>query len=361
MSRPKVDMEALREQIDQIDTKIVELLSRRANVVVEVGKLKNADQEPIYAPDREKQVLDRVRELNRGPLSNHCLEAIYRELMSGSIALERPQKIAYLGPEGSFSHLAATAKFGASVEYEPVLDIRTVFHEVARGHADFGLVPIENSIGGGVVDTLDAFIESNVQICAEVIRTIRHNLLANCAQETITKIYSKPEVFSQCRSWLAGAMPGIDTVPVASTSRAAELASEEEAVGAIGSVLAARLYGLKVVSADIEDNPNNVTRFFVIGREPAKRTGDDKTALMFTTSHQAGALVEVLNIFARSGINLTNIDTRPSKKRHWEYYFFLDAEGHIDNENMQTATQDARRHCLQLEVLGSFPRATEIN
>ncbi|MFA6134499.1 MAG: prephenate dehydratase [Phycisphaerae bacterium] len=349
----------LRRRIDELDHQIVDLLNQRAQVVVEVGKTKLADGTPIYSPDREQAVLKRIAELNKGPLPHRTLQAIYRELMSGSFALERPLTIGFLGPEGSFSNLAAQRKFGASVDYRSLADIRAVFEEVARGHCDLGVVPIENNVGGGVVDTLDSFIDAHVFVCAEVLVEVHHNLLANCAPEKIKTIASKPEIFAQCRNWLSTSFKQVDLLPVASSSKAAEMAASQEGLAAIGSTLAAELYGLKIVFANIEDATNNMTRFFVISNTPTKRTGSDKTALMFTTAHRAGALVEVLNVFSRCGINLTNIDTRPSKRRNWEYYFFVDAEGHYLDENFAQALVEAKEHCGELHVLGSFPRAVE--
>jgi len=354
------DLASLRQRIDDLDKRIVELLNERAKVVVEVGKAKLADGAPIYAPDREHAVLQRIAELNKGPLPQRTLQAIYRELMSGSFALEKPLRIGYLGPEGSNSHLAAERKFGSSVEYRPLADIRAVFEEVVRGHCDLGIVPIENSVGGGVVDTLDSFIEASVHICGEVVLEVHHNLLANCPPEKITAVASKPEVFAQCRKWLSTSFKQVELIPVASTAKAAEMAAETPGLSAIGSSLAAELYGLKTVFANIEDSPNNMTRFFAISTTPAKRTGNDKTGIMFTTAHRAGALVEVLNVFARHGVNLTNIDTRPSKRRNWEYYFFVDAEGHCEDPDFKKAIAEARSHCGELHVLGSFPRAVEL-
>ena len=352
-------LDELRKQIDELDTQLVTLLNRRAEVVVEVGKIKNAGDQPIYAPDREKVVFERIRAANKGPLPDGTLVAIYRELMSGSFALEKPLCIAYLGPVGSYSHMAALNKFGASVQYEPIIDIRGVFEEIARRRADFGLVPVENSSGGGVIDTLDSFVETDVRVCAEMQRLIHHNLLANCSLEEINEVYSKPEVFTQCQRWLSETDLASKTIAVASTSKAAEMAAETPGTAAIGSTLAADRYGLKIVSANIEDNPNNVTRFFVISREIPGLTGTDKTSLMFTVSHKAGALVDLLNVFRGEGINLTMITSRPSKKRNWEYYFFVDAEGHIDDASMQRAVAAARDHCVQLSVLGSFPKSGE--
>lgn len=353
-------LEQLRVQIDALDAQIVELLNARANVVVQIGKLKQNSNAPIYAPDREKAVLEKVKKLNKGPLPDRCLDAVYRELMSGSFVLEKPLRIGFLGPDGTFSHAAAVRKFGSSVEYVPLTDIPSVFEEVARRHVDYGMVPVENSIGGGIVDTLDAFLHSSAKICSEVLITIHHNLLAKEPWEKITKIYSKPEVFSQCRNWLVATAKDRDIQPAASTSKAAELAAKEPGVAAIGSTIAGELYGLHVLFENIEDVPDNVTRFFVISTEPARRTDDDKTAVMFTTAHKPGALAEVLDVFKENGINLTDIEKRPSKKVNWEYYFFIDAQGHADDPRMQRAIQEARKHCLQLTVLGSYPRATEV-
>jgi chorismate mutase/prephenate dehydratase len=353
-------LDALRAQIDALDARIVELLNQRAKVVVEIGHHKQKTNTPIYAPDREKAVLEKVRSLNKGPLPNRCLEAVYRELMSGSFALEKPLRIGYLGPEGTFSHAAAAGKFGASVEHVPLSAIPAVFEEVVRGHIDYGLVPVENSIGGGVVDTLDAFLHSSAKICAEVLLTVHHNLLANQPWDKITRICSKAQVFSQCRNWLEATAKGREIVPVDSTTTACKMANEQIGVAAIGSKQAAELYGLPILFENIEDNPDNITRFFVIGREPARKTGDDKTAIMFTTAHKPGALAEVLDVFKENKINLTDIEKRPSKKVNWEYYFFIDAQGHTDDANMKQAIEQAKAHCLQLTVLGSYPRATDV-
>lgn len=353
----------LRKKIDELDARIVELLNARARIVVEVGRLKHQSGTPIYAPDREKIVLERIRQANKsvgGPLPDGCLEAIYRELMSGSFALEKPLRIAFLGPQGSYSHLASVKKFGSSVEHVPVVDIATVFAEVARGHADLGLVPIENSTVGGVVESMDAFLENpTITIVAEVQIAIHSHLLAACPPEQIKIIYSKSEALDQCRQWLNATFRDIPRMAVASSSKAAELAAQEAGAAAIGSSLAAELYNLKILFNNIEDNPANVTRFFIIGKQPVKRTGDDKTSLIFTTAHKAGALVDVLDVFRRWGINLTNIDTRPSQKRNFEYYFFVDLVGHTEDEAVKRALEETKKHCLQLAVLGSFPRAAE--
>jgi len=355
-----MDLDELRAQIDTLDAQIVKLLNHRAEIVVEIGKIKRADGSPIFSASRERRVLDRIQQANSGPLSDRTVAAIYRELISGSYALQTPLRIAYLGPKGSYSHLAAVGQFGNSVEYEPVNDIRAVFEEVSAERANFGLVPVENSTGGGVIDTLDAFVETDVKICAEVNRSIHHNLLTNYTLEQVDTVYSKPEVFAQCNRWLAETGLFNKTMPVASTSKAAELARSEPRAAAIGSKLAAELYSLPIAAQNIEDNVNNVTRFCVVGKASASPTGDDKTAIMLTAPHKAGSLVDILDVFRRGGINLTMITSRPSKKRNWEYYFFVDAEGHCDDESLKSAIEEARGHCLQLNVLGSFPRATEV-
>jgi chorismate mutase/prephenate dehydratase len=353
-------LEQLRNRIDDLDARIVQILNDRASVVVDIGKLKQQTNAPIYAPDREKIVLAKVRQLNKGPLPDRCLEAVYRELMSGSFALEKPLRIGFLGPAGTFSHAAAVRKFGSSVEYVPLADIPSVFEEVVRGHTDYGMVPVENSLHGGVVDTLDSFLGSSARICAEVRINIHHYLLAREPWDKIRTIYSKPEIFSQCRKWLSGVAKDRDVQAVASSSKAAELAARQDGVAAIGTRIAGELNGLQVLFENIEDDPENETRFLVIGREPARRTGDDKTAVMFTTAHKPGALAEVLDVFKENGINLTDIEKRPSKKVNWEYYFFIDAQAHADDTAMKTAIEQARKHCLQLTVLGTYPRAAEV-
>ncbi|HEW79219.1 MAG TPA: prephenate dehydratase [Phycisphaerales bacterium] len=355
-----MSLDKLRNQINELDRQLVKLLNERARVVVQIGKLKNKADKPIYAPDREKEVFAGIVEANEGPLPDKCLVAIWRELMSGSFFLERPLRIGYLGPGGSFSHTAAMLKFGQSVEYESLADILSIFDEVSKGHCDLGLVPIENSTGGGVIETLDALIDSDVKICAEVLMAIHHNLLGNCPLENIEKIYSKPEIFAQCRNWLSATFKEAQIVPVASSARAAQMAADESGAAAIGSTVAAELYELKVICGNIEDITNNITRFLVIGSEDAKPTGEDKTAILFSTAHKAGALADVLDVLKRYGINMTNIESRPSKKRQWEYYFFVDFLGHRTDENVQKGVEEVRKHCLQLSILGSFPRATAL-
>jgi chorismate mutase/prephenate dehydratase len=355
-----MSLDDLRKKIDGIDEKLVELINERARVAVEVGKLKQADATPIYMPHREKAVLDKIAQINHGPLPDKTLNAIWREIMSGSFFLERPLRIGYLGPKGSFSHNAAILKFGQSVDYEALADIRGIFEEVSKGHCDFGIVPVENSAGGGVRESLDAFVETDVMVCAEANMAIHHSLMANCPMAAIERIYSQPEIFAQCRNWLAATFKEAKTIPVASSSRAAQMAAAESGSAAIAAGIAAEIYGLKLLCQDIEDISNNITRFLIISKQDAQPSGDDKTIVLFSTAHRTGALVDVLNVFKDYDLNMTNIGSRPNKKREWEYYFFVDFLGHRLDEQVQKALAEAKTHCLQLSVLGSFPRSTAI-
>lgn len=370
------ELGGIRERIDELDRRLVGMLNERARLVVEVGRVKRQSGVPIYAPHREAEVLARVLAMNQGPLDPRTIESIYREIMSGSFSLERGISIGYLGPAGSFSHAAAARHFGSSVEFHDLHAIEGVFEEVARGHVDYGLVPIENSIMGGIVETLDAFAgyAGRVRIYAEAQVEIHHALLANCGPERVRRIYSKPEVFAQCRGWLATQYPGVPLVPVASSSRAAQMVAEEseraerdgvsgESDGcsaAVAGQLAGEIYDVSVLFENIEDRSNNITRFFVLAREEAKRTGDDKTSMVFETLDKPGALVAVLAEFDRAGVNLTHIDKRPAGRQNWTYSFFVDAQGHEHDDAMGLAIDGARAHCQHLTVLGSYPRSRRI-
>lgn len=371
------ELSALREEIDTLDRKIVSLLNERARVAMTVGKVKRAKPDgarKIYASDREALLLDKLLGLNAGPLPDRTVEAIYREIMSGSIALEQPVRIGFLGPAGSHSHDAAIRHFGRSVDlvYEDVHTIAGVFEEVERGNITYGLVPIENSTGGGIVDTLDAFLGSagRVSIYAEVQIEIHHCLLAACDPSEVERIYSKPDVFKQCKRWLGEQMVGRELIDAPSSSRAVQIAVKENeslekrgkrpTAAAIGNRLAGDEYGLGVVFSRIEDRASNITRFFVIGHEKAGPTGDDKTSVMFTTEDRPGALVEVLNVFQAAGINLSHIDKRPSGRDNWTYTFFVDALGHRDDEMVARALARVAGHCKEMHVLGSYPRSKRI-
>lgn len=353
-------LESLRKRIDELDRALVDLLSRRARVVVEVGQLKRSGDTPIYAPHREQEVLQRILEMNEGPLSGRTLEAIYRELMSGSFSLELPLRIGYLGPAGSFSHVAATRQFGSSVEQLDLHEIEGVFEEVAKGRCHYGLVPYENSIGGGITDTLDAFQQYDVTIYAEALVDIDQTLLANCPAGDVKRIYSKPQVFVQCKRWLGHQYPDAEQIPMASTAASVRHAAGEPNAAAIGSILAGEIYDVKPLFESIQDKPNNITRFLVIGTQTAKPTGDDKTSIMFVTAHKPGALVDVLGVFRDADINLSHIEKRPSGRTNWEYTFFIDCDRHRDDPAMAKAIEDARAHCVSLKVLGSYPRAERV-
>jgi chorismate mutase/prephenate dehydratase len=365
-SAPSINLPELRQRIDAIDRQLVDLLNARSSLVVEVGKYKQANNIPIYAPHREAEVLSRVLGHNKGPLPNRAVEGVYREIMSGSFALEKPLSIGFLGPPGSYSHLAAKRHFGSSVQFEDLHEIAGVFTEVARGHVDYGMVPIENSIHGSVAEALDSFAKfhTSVNVYAEVQLEVHHALLANCAPSMVRRIYSKPEVFSQCRAWLATQYPRAEQIAVASSSKAVQMVAEEKkgtkGSAAIGSTLAAELYGVNVLFEKIEDRSDNLTRFFVIARQHASPSGDDKTSVMFTTLNKPGALARVLADFHDAGVNLTHIDKRPSGRSNWTYTFFIDAQGHRSDKPMLDALGRAKKHCKELVVLGSYPRSRRI-
>jgi chorismate mutase/prephenate dehydratase len=353
----------LRARIDDVDRRVIEALSERARIVTEIGRSKRSSGYPIYAPHREAEVLRRVLEANPGPLPGRTLEAIYRELMSGSFMLEQPIRVAYLGPEGSFSHVAAGRHFGQSVDHVPLEGIEGVFEEVATGRVTYGLVPYENSIGGGITDTLDAFQGHEVTIYAEALIEVRHNLLANVPPERIRRIHSKPQVFAQCRRFLAARFPEAELVPALSSSDAVRRAAEDGAQGetaAIGSSLAGEIYGVNTLFEHVEDTAGNITRFLVLAREAARPSGDDRTSIMFTTAHRPGALVDVLAVFRDHGLNLSHIEKRPSRRENWEYTFFVDVDVHHETDPAPAAIEAARAHTRSLRVLGSYPRARRI-
>jgi len=348
-------LEKMRRKIDLLDRKLVNLLNLRAKITKEIGKEKIITGKCIYSPEREMQVLRKAACLNKGPLKKGALEAIYREIMSASLALEKLLKIAYLGPEASFSNLAALKRFGSQVSFVACSSIPEVFLEVERGAADYGVVPVENSIEGAVTHTLDMLVDSELKICSQVILNVSHNLLANCPKNKIRKIYSNPQVFGQCRIWLQKNLPNIELVDVSSTTRAAELARKENSSAAIASLLASKVYGLKVLASGIQDSLKNATRFLVVGKNVAARTGHDKTSLLFSIKDRVGALYEMLLPFRKYGVNLTKIESRPSKKKVWEYYFFVDILGHQDDCKIKKALNELERRCTYLKILGSYP------
>ena len=345
----------IRKNINEIDKKIIALLNNRANAARHIGKLKKEAGISIYTPEREVEIYENIIKENKGPLPNKALFSIYREIMSGSLGLEKKLKIAYLGPEATFTHQAGVKKFGSNVEYYACPNITDVFREVEAGRSDYGVVPVENSTEGMISHTLDMFINSDLKICSEIMLDISHNLLGKGGIKSVKKIYSKQEVFGQCRLWLEINMRGIPLAEVSSTSKAAEIASKEKNSAAIASMLAAKRYRLDVIAKDIEDNPNNITRFLVIGETIPGSTKKDKTSVMFSVKDKVGALHDILASFKKNGINLTKIESRPSKRKTWEYYFFVDMIGHWENQNVKNALGELEKHCSFLKILGSYP------
>ncbi len=310
---------------------------------------------PVFDPSREARLLSKIKSISDGPLPENALESIYREIISASLSLQRPLTIAYLGPKASFTHEAAGKRFGSSANYLPCLNISDVFSVVEKGEADYGVVPVENSIEGAVTYTLDMLIDTDLKICSEIMLEISHNLLSNYSKEKIRVIYSHPIVFGQCRVWLETNMPGIELKEVPSTTFAAQMAKKEPYTAAIASLLAARVYGLKVIAKGIEDYSHNVTRFFVIGEQVPQPTKKDKTSIVFSVKDEVGALHHMLLPFKRYGINLTKIESRPSKKKAWDYYFFVDLEGHIQEKRIRDALETVDKRSKFFKVLGSYP------
>ena len=347
----------LRKKIDSVDKEIVGLLNKRASIAKDVGRLKDRAKSGVYVPDREAEIYENLSRENKGPLSDKALGAIYREIMSSSLALERSLKIAYLGPEATFTHIAAIKKFGSQVRYSPCNSITEVFREVEVSRCNYGVVPVENSIEGAVNHTLDMFIDSDLKICSEVFLDISHNLIGRCSLKSVKRIYSNPQVFGQCRLWLDSHLRNVELIEVSTTSRAAEIATKEKNACAIASLLAAEKYRLKVLAKGIEDSASNITRFLVIGQHTPAPTKKDKTSIMFSGKDRPGALHDMLVPFKKNKVNLTKIESRPSKRKAWEYYFFVDAVGHCQDSNVQKALESVAKQSIYLKVLGSYPRA----
>ena len=350
-----MNLKNLRKRIDGIDKGIIRLLNMRARVTLNIANLKLKSGESIYSPDREREVLRKINQINKGPLKVKALEAVYREIMSCSLALKKQLRVAYLGPEASFTHLAALKRFGSQVKFNSLDNIADVFLEAERGSVDYGVVPIENSIEGIVNHTLDMFVDADLRICAQIILDVSHNLLANCAKDKIKRVYSNPQVFGQCRIWLQKNLPNVDKVEVSSTTRAAQIVADQKRSACIASVLAAPVYKLRILASDIEDSPYNVTRFLVMGKAGVPRTGNDKTSIMFSIKDRVGALHDMLIPFKKYRINLTKIESRPSKKRAWDYYFFVDLQGHCDEARVKGALSELENKCTFLKILGSYP------
>ena len=351
-------IDELRQAIDTVDSRLLELLNERAELVIQVGRLKEAQNREFHVPSREREIYDRLTSQNRGPFPNEGVRSVFREIISASLALEAPMKVAFLGPLATFSHLAALQQFGLSAELVPQKSIPAVFEEVEKGRAMYGVVPVENSTEGVVSHTLDMFMESELKVNAEVLLEVSHYLLSRTGRlEDVKKVYSHPQPLAQCRQWLADNLPNVPLVDVASTTLAAQIVSEDYTAAAIASEYAATVYNLKVVKDRIEDQVNNFTRFLVIGKKIADRTGQDKTSLMFSVKDEPGILYRMLEPFAKRGLNLSKIESRPLKKKAWEYIFFLDLVGHATDREVAAAVQELRGYCQFLKVLGSYPKA----
>ena len=353
------ELDNLRKKIDKLDDEMVELLNRRSRIVLDVGNIKRSQKVKFYKPDRERQILERLASHNKGPFPNDALKAIYREILSASVSLEEPLKVTCLGPLATFTHLAALRHFGSSASFVPVDSIKMFFENVETGKAEYGVVPIENSNEGVVSYTLDMFMDSDLKVVAEIILEVAHNLLSKQPDKTkIKKIYSHPQALAQCRGWLESNMPGIPTKESTSTARAAELAARDKDSAAIASEVAARIYDLAILERNIEDNRHNVTRFLVISKDFPPKTGNDKTSIMFSIKDRPGSLYAILLPFKRARINLTKIESRPSKRKAWEYIFFVDMEGHVEDKKVMRAIEQLKEGCLYLKILGSYPQGS---
>lgn len=357
-------LQALRVRIDNLDEQILELISQRARCAQEVGHIKMAslaegEEAIFYRPEREAQVLKRIMELNKGPLDNEEMARLFREIMSTCLALEQPLKVAYLGPEGTFSQAATIKHFGQAVVSKPMAAIDEIFREVAAGAVSFGVVPVENSTEGAINHTLDSFLEHDLVICGEVELRIHHHLLVaeNTKTEKISRIYSHAQSLAQCRKWLDAHYPNVERVAVSSNAEAAKRVKSEWNSAAIAGDMAAQLYGLTILADKIEDRPDNSTRFLIIGNQTVPATGDDKTSVIISMSNKPGALHELLVPFHAHGIDLTRIETRPSRSGKWTYVFFIDFIGHKDDPLVKSALEKIAQEAVGLKVLGSYPNA----
>ncbi|MDI4636052.1 MULTISPECIES: prephenate dehydratase [Halomonadaceae] len=359
MSDTPIDLDALRQRIDGLDGEILRLISERAQCAGQVAKVKT-DSDPdavFYRPEREAQVLRRIMALNQGPLDAEEMARLFREIMSACLALEKPVKVAYLGPEGTFTQQAALKHFGESAVSLPMAAIDEVFREVEAGAVNYGVVPVENSTEGVVNHTLDSFMDSSMRICGEVVLRIHHHLLvsSNTRRDKVSRVYSHPQSFAQCRKWLDAHYPHAERVPVSSNAEAAKLVKTEWHSAAIAGDMAAKLYGLEKIAETIEDRPDNSTRFLIIGNQDVPSSGEDKTSIVVAMRNQPGALHDLLEPFHRHQIDLTRLETRPSRSGVWNYVFFIDFSGHRDDARVAAVLEEVRLRCAELKVLGSYP------
>jgi chorismate mutase/prephenate dehydratase len=350
----------LRGELDAVDCEIIEVVNRRAVIAKQIGEKKQGAAQAIFDPQRETQVVERAVANNPGPLPDNAVRAVFRELISGSRAVQTALRVAYLGPEFTFSHLAAIERFGHSAELVPVGTIAAVFEEVERGQAQFGVVPMENSTDGRVSDTLDCFSRSHVRICGELPLRIHHCLLGTGKRDDVRTVYSKPQPLSQCRNWLARHLPNADLIEVGSSAEAARRANEDPKVAAVASAQAGVNYGVPVLAPNIEDNSDNVTRFAVISIQTGPPSGKDKTALMVEIAHQPGALADAMAIFKRNKLNMTWIESFPIPGARGRYLFFIEFVGHERERPSRRAIDTLRKNALRLEVLGSYAQTEPV-
>jgi chorismate mutase/prephenate dehydratase len=362
VSSPAENLGALRASIDRTDDEIMRLLNDRARLVAQVAQLKERQNLPFYVPSREKQIVDRLQGANQGPFPTDAIRPVFQEIMSACLSLEQTVRVAYLGPEATFTHMAVKRQFGLSARTVPVGTIAGVFDEVERGSADFGVVPIENSAEGVVTHTLDTFVDSELKIAAEIVMEVSHCLLVRAGLEPadVERVYSHPQALAQCRRWLGANLPRAVCVEAASTAEAARLARDDARGAAIASELAARLYDLMVARRKLEDMAENRTRFLVIGKRQAQATGRDKTSILFAIKDEAGKLFHVLEPLAKAGLNLSKIESRPSRRRPWEYVFFVDVDGHAADAPLAAVLAEVKGGCELFKILGSYPRAESV-
>jgi chorismate mutase/prephenate dehydratase len=352
----KPSLQSLRERIDEIDSEILGLVSMRAGIAVQVGRLKHSGGGAVYIPSRERSILDRMIAENPGPLAREQIASIFNEIISACRGLEHVPRVAFLGPEHTYSHEAARERFGSTVKFEPQSSIAEVFQSIESGRADFGVVPVENSTEGSVALTLDLLIDTGLVIIGEILLPIRHALLSLGGDPgAIRKIVSHQQSLGQCRAYLQANFPGCELESVASNAFAAERAAHDPQVAAIASREAGAAYGLVAIAENIQDLATNTTRFLVIGTTPAERTGADKTTVLFAVADKVGALYEAISLFARNSINISKIESRPLRLRPWEYIFFVDLGGHREDPRLKRALGALKRKALFSKVLGSYP------
>ncbi len=355
-----IPLTELREKIDTVDSQILQLINQRASYAQKVAETKLAQGESgsFYRPDRESLVLRRIQSLNEGPLSDETAMRFFRELMSACLALEKPLDVAFLGPEGTFTQQAAFKHFGHAVKTVPAANINAVFDLVEKDHCAFGVVPIENSTEGVISYTLDCLLTSSLQICGEVEIRVQQNLLTHASSlGDITEIYSHAQSLAQCREWLEAHVPNVHQTSVSSNAQAAQLVKENPHAAAIAGSIAAQVYDLPIFAANIEDNASNTTRFIIIGKQIATPTGHDKTTLVVSTPNKSGALHAMLEPFAKLGVDMLSIESRPSRQGLWEYVFFIDIAGHSEDDNVAQALDALKTKKSMLKSLGSYPQA----